>query len=216
MALPLDSSFTLRPLGNQMDNAGAAPRVLQIQMRQDYDHSDVRFLKRRLFYETPSSAVGVLRVTPFEPLVHRRNLPTTGHILRSASSDYSNPSQAPTRRDQNYQQYPNRYPTPTPTQDKWQHAAFDPPITRTRDLHKRRSTQLNYAYNHSREQMREMKEDQRQMKARIAELEGQLLRAQSGTDTAVSLKLAVLSESILKTSRGLDQAKHRSEPSLAK
>jgi hypothetical protein len=179
MSLPLDSSFTLHPSGNQIDNAGAASRVLQ--MRQEDEHNEMRFIKRRLFHETASSAV---RVTPFEPLVHRRNLPTTGAI-RSASHYHSNPQQAPTHQHQHhqrhyhYQQYPSRYPT----QEERQRAAFEPPITSssssTRDLHKRRCIQLHYAYNHSRQQMREMKQDQRQMKARIAELEDQLLRAQS-------------------------------------
>jgi hypothetical protein len=155
-----------------MNNTGALPQVLQMR-QEDQHHHETRFIKRRLFHEATPSAVGV-RVTPFDSLGQRRYLPTTGPMIRSANQQSSTHH----HHHHQYQQYPNR--RYSPTRDEWQRAAFEPPITSTRDLHKRRCIQLHYAYNHSRQQMREMKEDQRQMKTRITELEDQLLRAQSG------------------------------------
>ena len=174
MAFPLNSSFTLHPSGNQTSHTGTfAPQVLQMRQEDEQHFNEIRFIKRRLFHEAASSAVA-----PFESVVQRRDLPSTGSMIRSTSQYHSNPQQTSTHHHHHhYQQYPNpRHPR----QDEWQRAAFEPPITSTQDLHKRRCIQLNYAYNHSRQQMREMKEDQRQMKARINELEDQLLRAQNG------------------------------------
>ena len=138
-------------------------------------------LKRRLFHDpvgdetaaaSRSATAPLLRASPFEPLVHERNLPYNGTISTMRHSRYCRPDN-----------YNLHHPHPN-VQSPWdpryqehhqmtvQRAAFEPPMDDTGEIRwKRRCYQLQRELNDTRNSMRELKEEHQHLKRRYVKLE---------------------------------------------